>query len=82
MQGNTAMIFGFKVPHWLLELWAWLPWIAAGVAGTVSFVNNLVTLYESKTVRRRFANWHNRRRAKKILALRRKLLEVEAQSEF
>jgi len=65
---------GHKFPDWLAHLWAWLPWLAAGVATIVSFANNLLTIVKS------LRKWQRHRRQIK-LASRHKSLEVEVQSE-
>lgn len=63
-------------------LWAWLPWIAGGIAGIVSFVTNIIQIWESRTFRAKLAGWYNKRRARRILAARARLNELENESEF
>lgn len=75
-------VHGYTLPQWAADLWAWLPWIAALVAGSVSFITNLISIWESKTFRRKLANWYNRRRARRIMEAKRRLAEAEAESEF
>jgi hypothetical protein len=72
-------IFGFHVPQWALHLWAWLPWIVAGVAGVATFLKNMISILESHTYQRlfgmRFSRW-------RVGRLRRKLAEAEAESDY
>lgn len=75
-------IHGHKVPDTLAFLWSWLPWVVAAIAGVVSFITNSIQIWESKTFRKWFGGWYNRRRAIRILRLRHELTEAENESEF
>lgn len=75
-------VLGYHLPHWAVVIWVWLPWIVGGIAGAVSFVTNCISIWESKTFRKWFGDTINRWRALRLTWLRRKVAELEAESEL